>query len=582
MPKTVIERSQSPSPDVTVFCVTGTLGFHQKDTLIKLFDECKKRQLNRVILDVEGLTSLGGGCAQIIRDEAAAGKLAIGVARAKPTVLKFLKDDQGHLVIAESVDEAAAGLAGGPRASDDSVRADAPTAAENTRWSADAAPPPSPEGENATDADPAQEAAGSEEPGEPPDTAESTAPDAVPIEAAPGASREPVPPADGTNESSTADPPEQDTAVSSRELRKRIIQYNTLFSLASDFYRINDRKALLELFLLTTIAQVGVESAVFLELNEGYFTPAASKGLEADELKGLAIWAEWLNLKGWMDTLDPIAVSGGSLPDEVKAPLLSFGCSYIAPFVVRGEFRGIVAMGAPVRPTLDEGSVGFLKIMINQAAIAYESTRRFEEEKKRTLGLVQTLISLIEENTLARGNSNLISGYTHALAKKLHYPEEYKRDLMYGTVLRDIGMIRVSDLIVRSPRQLMPEEWEIIKRHPTDGGEMLRRMKFSDHAIRIVESHHERFNGEGYPRGLQGKQIPLGSRIVSVVESYAAMLQDRPTRPALTSEEALNTLQENWGMRYDPDVVRALLETIEEELRTGEKSNETYFELLGV
>jgi HD-GYP domain-containing protein (c-di-GMP phosphodiesterase class II) len=226
--------------------------------------------------------------------------------------------------------------------------------------------------------------------------------------------------------------------------------------------------------------------------------------------------------------------------------------------------------------------MGFLKILINQAAIAYENTARFEEEKERTLGLVQTLIALIEENTLARGSTTLLSSYTYSLARKLHYPEEHLRALMYGTVLRDIGMIKVSDLIVRSPRELMPEEWEIIKRHPIDGAEMLRKMKFSEHAINVVLSHHERFNGEGYPKGLQGKQIPMGSRIVSIVESYAAMLQERPTRPALTQEEALNTLKENWGNRYDPDVVKAFVEIVENELRTGKKATEEKFELFSV
>jgi HD-GYP domain-containing protein (c-di-GMP phosphodiesterase class II) len=156
------------------------------------------------------------------------------------------------------------------------------------------------------------------------------------------------------------------------------------------------------------------------------------------------------------------------------------------------------------------------------------------------------------------------------------------RDLLYGTVLRDIGMIKVSDLIVRSPRELMPEEWGIIKRHPSDGAKMLRDMKFAEHAVNIVLHHHERFNGEGYPNGTQGQDLPLGARIVSVVESYAAMLQERPTRPALTREEAVNTLKENWGMRYDPDVVRCFVEVIEDEIRSGGAVNDKRFALFSM
>jgi putative two-component system response regulator len=149
-------------------------------------------------------------------------------------------------------------------------------------------------------------------------------------------------------------------------------------------------------------------------------------------------------------------------------------------------------------------------------------------------------------------------------------------------VLRDIGMIKVSDLIVRSPRELMPEEWDVIKRHPVDGADMMRRMSFSEHAVKIVLCHHERFNGEGYPNGIQGQQIPLGARVVSVVESYAAMLQERATRPALTCEEALNTLRENWGMRYDPDVVRHFIDIVEREIRTGETVANRKLELFTV
>jgi len=577
MPKTVIEKSQSPSPDVTVFSVSGTLGFHEKETLAKLFEECKRRNLNRVVLNVAGLTSLGGGCAKIIRAASTSGDVAIGVVGAKATVLKFLKDE-GRIIVADTVEDAATSLSGVELApSDESAQ----TTPVETETETVAEPPPTASTADGEDSiiilglDPIEDAE-DEAAASSPKPARSVKPAA---ETDAGA----APPKSGK----TTSPPDAgvaDTATraNSRELQKRIVQYNTLFSLNSDLYRIQDRNSLLELFLLTTIAQVGVESAVFLEFRQGYFTPSAVKGLEADELKGFALSAEQLDLEKWKETLEIFSVENAPFSDEVKAPLLSLGCSYVAPFMVHNEFRGILTLGKPIKSDLDEATTNFLKILINQAAIAYENTQRFEEEKERTLGLVQTLIALIEENTLARGNTNLLSSYTYALAKKLHYPEEHVRDLLYGTVLRDIGMIKVSDLIVRSPRELMPEEWEIIKRHPIEGTEMLRRMKFSEHAIAIVMAHHERFNGEGYPDGLQGKQIPLGARIVSVVESYAAMLQERPTRPALTQEEALNTLKENWGMRYDPDLVKAFAELVEDEIRTGEKANDTKFELFRV
>jgi HD-GYP domain-containing protein (c-di-GMP phosphodiesterase class II) len=597
---------------VTVFKISGTLGFHEKETLEKLFGECRKRDIGRVVLDVEHLTSLGGGCASIIRSEAAAGGLAIGVAAAKKTVLKFLIDknsgDAPGVVIADTVDAAISSVltdaAGQPEAGATPAPAQPAPVEPADNQAAPAGEPPEMVGDNVLDpsvtvdrapgVEPSASADGVDlgtdeelladdvlesvlDPARPSTTTPSTPP---PTQRASGSSDAPGDNRAAPSEESSRTAPEGD--VDARELKRRIVQYNTLLSINNDFARIRDRKNLLEAFLLTTIAQVGVESAVFLQRSQGYFYPAAMRGIEADEIRGLAIEEHLFGLDDWKQGREVYTIDEVPFDSNARAPLLSLGCSYVAPFIVHGNFRGIVLLGRPLRGELDDSTIEFLKILVNQAAIAYESTSRFEEENERTLGLVQTLVSLIEENTLARGNTRMLTNYVIALAREIHYPEEHMRDLVYGTVLRDIGMIKVSDLIVRSPRELMPEEWDVIKRHPVDGADMMRRMSFSEHAVKIVLCHHERFNGEGYPNGIQGQQIPLGARVVSVVESYAAMLQERATRPALTCEEALNTLRENWGMRYDPDVVRHFIDIVEREIRTGETVANRKLELFTV
>ena len=224
---------------------------------------------------------------------------------------------------------------------------------------------------------------------------------------------------------------------------------------------------------------------------------------------------------------------------------------------------------------MKEGDFEFLRILVSVAQGAYENALMFEREHDRTLGIVKTLISLIEENTLLKGSSEIVSRYVGMLAKNMDYPEENFKELIYGTVLRDMGMIKVSDLILRSPRELTKEEWEIIKRHPEDGAEMLRRMKFSDHVVDVVHAHHERFNGEGYPMGLRGKEIPIGARIISVVESYAAMINERPNRPALSDKEALDTLRENYGLRYDIEIVTQFAKVMEKEIAKSVRPRET-------
>jgi hypothetical protein len=579
-PKTTIEKLSSSAPDVTIFKITGTLGFHEKTVLERLFKECNRRGLARVLFEVSELESLGGGCARIIHDEAKQGRIAIGLVGASRTVLKFLKnEDAPRIVVAADLDEGTRGVkakvlafepkpdAGFDADSDDALLSNLEEILELGD-----APADEEDAEIALDAEAAEDGPAAERPAQPAPAQRGSAPEAR---------ARPQPPAPPEEKPARA-PAREEAAPPSKDLQKKVVQYNTLFSINSEFHRFQDRKSLLDAFLLTAIAQFGVESAVFLERNRGYFVPIAMKGIEPGELRGFAVSEDQLKLKSWKKEVEVQAVEKSRFGDDVKAPLLALGCTYVVPFIVHGEIRGIVLLGRPIKNELDASASEFLKIMINQAAIAYESMSRFEEENERTLGIVQTLISLIEENTLARGNTTLVTNYVFALATRLHYPQEHLRDLMYGTVLRDIGMIKVSDLIVRSPRELMPEEWEIIKQHPTDGARMLANMKFSEHVTDIVLHHHERFNGEGYPNGAQGQDIPMGARIVSVVESYAAMLQERPTRPALTREEAVNTLKENWGMRYDPEVVRGFIDLLEEEIRSGRNMHEKKFALFSV
>lgn len=357
-----------------------------------------------------------------------------------------------------------------------------------------------------------------------------------------------------------------------RDLERKLVQYRSLFSLNSDFSRIHEKSRLLDAFLLTTIAQAGVECAAFLERSNGAFRLVAWKGFETGEPAALEVAFDDINAVDWIKSPRIFHVDEDDAPikDGVKARLRDWDLPFVAPFIVHGQFQGVVLLGHPIRKNFDSSTLDYLIILINQAAIAYQNSCLFEEESKRTLGLVQSLIAMIEDNTLARGSTEDLVNYTYAVAVGMNYPEEHIRDLVYGTVLRDIGMIKVSDLIVRKSKELVEEEWEIIKRHPVDGSEMLRKMRFSEQVCNIVLCHHERFDGQGYPNKLQGAGIPLGARIVSVVESYAMMLQDRSTRPALPKEQALSALKENWGTRYDPEVVEEFVDIVEEEIRTGQ------------
>jgi HD-GYP domain-containing protein (c-di-GMP phosphodiesterase class II)/anti-anti-sigma regulatory factor len=358
-----------------------------------------------------------------------------------------------------------------------------------------------------------------------------------------------------------------------KQLKRKVLELKTLFSISTDFNSIRERKKLIDIFLLTSIAQGGVESAAFFDRQDDVFKLAFSKGLNSESLERIALSASIVETMGYNNTVIPLETFG--IDDAEKAALKDEGLEYICAFRQKSELTGLVLLGKRIAGRgMKEDDFEFLRILVNVAQGAYENALMFEREHDRTLGIVKTLISLIEENTLLKGSSEIVSRYVGMLAKNMDYPDEHFKDLIYGTVLRDMGMIKVSDLILRSPRELTKEEWEIIKRHPEDGADMLHRMKFSDHVVEIVKTHHERFNGEGYPLAIRGKEIPFGARIISVVESYAAMINERPNRPALSEKEALDTLKENYGLRYDREIVSQFAKIMEKEIAKSVKPSD--------
>jgi anti-anti-sigma regulatory factor len=536
MAKTVVEKLASSKPDVSIFKISGVLGYHENEVLKKFFDECRKKGIVKLVLDFSDLSSMGGGCAKVVREAASNTALRICVVGASATVQSFLEKAGKTRIAYEPDVESAVNFFGASRLGK------AASSSALARETATVAPSP----------DKGAQAA------------------AVAVESEPEHRPEPILPADAPSAKSKPASPATAKVADSKQLERRLVQYRSLFSLSSDFSRIQDKTRLLDAFLLTTIALAGTESAAFLERSGEYFRLVAWKGFETANAATFSLRVEDVGEAVWMETPRVFRVDEAThVNDSTRQKLKSWSMPFVAPFVIYNELQGLVLLGNPIRKDFDQATFDYLSILINQAAIAYQNSMRLEQESKRTLGLVQSLVSMIEENTLARGNTESIANHVHAVAIALHYPEENVKDLVYGTVLRDIGMIKVSDLIVRSPRELEVEEWEIIKQHPIEGAEMLRKMNFSEHTLKVVLCHHERFNGRGYPNGTNGTQIPLGARIVAVVESYAAMLQDRPTRPALSSEAALNTLKENWGTRYDPEVITKFAEIVEEEIRTG-------------
>ena len=184
-----------------------------------------------------------------------------------------------------------------------------------------------------------------------------------------------------------------------------------------------------------------------------------------------------------------------------------------------------------------------------------EATRSLEHAYTQTLEALGAALDSRDVGT--ESHSRRVHGYSLALARAHGVPDEQLPDLAHGVLLHDIGKIGIPDAILLKPGALTPDEWKIMRTHPEIGKRLIEKIPFLHGAIPVVWCHHEKWDGNGYPRGLKGEQIPLNARIFSVVDAFDAMTFDRPYSKAIAFEAALAEIKRCAGSHFDPQVVES-------------------------
>jgi len=176
------------------------------------------------------------------------------------------------------------------------------------------------------------------------------------------------------------------------------------------------------------------------------------------------------------------------------------------------------------------------------------------------LSTMKTLAFLVEAKDVGtRMHLDRTNQYGLALARLIDPKLAELQEVGYGFLLHDIGKIGVSERILTKAGPLSESEWAVMRTHPLIGAQVVAPMSFLGRAVDVIRSHHERWDGGGYPRGLAGDAIPLPARIFSVVDAFDAMTSDRPYRRALHVEEAIEEIARSSGTQFDPEVVEAFL-----------------------
>ena len=286
-----------------------------------------------------------------------------------------------------------------------------------------------------------------------------------------------------------------------------------------------------------------------------------------------------------------------------------------APVITKGNTLGMLSMYSTQKDGFDQKDQQSLTTLANQTAVALENSNLYKSLRKTYLSTIKALAQAIEEKDVyTRGHSDMVSNYAVAIAQAMQLSSKFIEGIQIAGILHDIGKIGIPEKILSKPGTLTVAEYEIIKNHPKIGKRILEPVNFFLGDINIIESanktikkktkkilldkkflkrisyplqttidflkttdlsneiktmiyhHHEKYGGGGYPSGIKGQAIPLGSRILAVADTFEAMTAKRPYRQAFPLKKALRLLKNCTPGQLDPDVVDVFIKLIKRKI----------------
>ncbi len=231
------------------------------------------------------------------------------------------------------------------------------------------------------------------------------------------------------------------------------------------------------------------------------------------------------------------------------------------PLKIRDKIFGVLT-AAITRSAkrFSEKDLYYLSFMTQTAAQAIENLALYENIYENLFATLYGFVKALEaRDPYTQQHSTRVTNIALAIGKQMLFSPEDLDVLNVAGRLHDIGKIGIRDDILLKPGRLTKEEYEKIKEHPSMGAEIVGQLGLWDKEREIIRSHHERFDGTGYPNGLGGQDIPLLARVMSVADAYDAMASDRAYRQRMKTERILNILEEGAGTQFDPEIVDVFL-----------------------
>jgi putative nucleotidyltransferase with HDIG domain len=338
-----------------------------------------------------------------------------------------------------------------------------------------------------------------------------------------------------------------------------------------------DLKMILSVVLDNVIRELGVDAASILLLRaesrmlefaagSGFWTRSIETGSLAvgDGLPGRAI------LERDVTYIEDLRASHEGIRRAYLLKDEKFVSYYGVPLVAKGKVKGVLEIFSRSQLAHDAEWMQFLEALAGQTAIAIDSASTFQELQRSNRELALAYDATIEgwshaldlRDRETEGHTLRVTDMALKLARAMGMDDETLVQLRRGGLLHDIGKMGVPDSVLLKPGKLTDEEWVIMRQHPRLAYDMLASIAYLRPALDIPYCHHERWDGDGYPRGLKRDEIPFSARIFSVVDVWDALSSDRPYRPAWREPDVIQYLSDQRGKQFDPAAVDAFLNLI--------------------
>jgi putative nucleotidyltransferase with HDIG domain len=211
--------------------------------------------------------------------------------------------------------------------------------------------------------------------------------------------------------------------------------------------------------------------------------------------------------------------------------------------------------------SFNERDLYLLNFLAEKASFSIENVALYENIYENLFAVHYAFVEAIEaRDPYTKQHSTRVANYAVSIAMAVGCSRDDMDALRVSSNLHDIGKIGVPDHILLKPDRLTDDEYEVIKKHPLIGGNIIGHFSLWAYPQKIIKHHHERWDGKGYPDGLMGKRIPLFSRILSVADVYDALTSDRSYRKKLSGDAAVKIIKENTGYMFDPMIVDTFLQ----------------------